>query len=482
MGERMGASIIAAMEGIAARAPDRPALIRGGQALAYGALARQVRALAAQFARAGLGPGDAVGITQADDVANILVALALIRLGCRQVALPPRDPAPVRTELAGRLSLVAVVGTAAADAVGGAALLLPDLEAAAREDIPATSPAGCAELVVGTSGTTGRAKLMVADEAMMVDRAAVLDGLGRVFLHRLGFDGNHGKRLTLRSLVSGGTEVIPATGAPEELVALAARHGIGRMHLQPQAVGALAAAQARRGAAWPRGTRVFTTGTRIPHAFRHEVQAALGPVLHVQYGTTEVGMVSIAGPADHAGHPDSVGRLLTGVQAEAVDDEGRALPPGEEGILRFRSSGAVRGYLDDAEANARHFGDGWFRPGDVGRVAPDSELLVAGRHDDMMTLGVIKIFPAEIEAAAEDFPGLRDCAAFAMRSGTLGDIPVLAAVGGPGFDAAALLAHCRARLGLRAPRKVVVLDALPRTTTGKVRRAELAARVSAGGT
>uniref|UniRef100_UPI0018DF0875 AMP-binding protein n=1 Tax=Roseomonas rosulenta TaxID=2748667 RepID=UPI0018DF0875 len=115
-----GVPIMAAIEQVAARWPDRPAIIHGGGMLGYGDLVRQVGTLAAQFARAGLGPGDAAGITMRDDLANILVALALIRLGCRQVALPPRDPAPLREDLARRLRLAAVIGEEGADALGGA--------------------------------------------------------------------------------------------------------------------------------------------------------------------------------------------------------------------------------------------------------------------------------------------------------------------------------------------------------------------------
>jgi len=465
-------AIMAAVQRVAARDPDRPALIHGGGVLRYGALVRQVGALAAQFARAGLRPRDAVGITLRDDVANILGTLALIRLGCRQVALPARDPRPLREDLARRLALVAVIGDEAADALG-AALIRPDIEAAhAAPPMPLPPPPGVAELVVGTSGTTGRPKLMVADEAMMVDRGAILAAHGTVFLHALGFDGNHGKRLTLRSLVHGGTEVLAHGAAPEDFAGLARRFGIARMHLQPHIAAALPAERGRAGA-FPPGLRLFTTGTRIPQALRFELQAALGVGVHVQYGTTEVGMVSIAGPDDHAAHPDAVGRVFAGIDVSTVDGDGRALPANQEGLLRFRSSGAVRGYLDDAEADARFFPGGWFRPGDIGRVAPDGALRVTGRQDDMMTLGVIKIFPAEIEAVAEGFPGLRDCAAFALPSGSLGEIPVLACVAAPGFDAAALLALCRARLGLRAPRKVAVMAALPRNGAGKVVRRAL---------
>jgi acyl-CoA synthetase (AMP-forming)/AMP-acid ligase II len=200
--------------------------------------------------------------------------------------------------------------------------------------------------------------------------------------------------------------VLAEGATPEDLAGLARRFGIQRMHVQPQAAAALLADRGRAGA-FPSGLNLFTTGARIPQALRLDLQAALGVGVHVQYGTTEVGMVSLAGPADHAGHPDAVGRVFAGIDVAIVDGDGRALPAGAEGLLRFRSSGAVRGYLDDPAADARYFPDGWFQPGDVGRVMPDGALRIAGRQDDMMTLGVIKIFPAEIEAVAEGFPGLR---------------------------------------------------------------------------
>ena len=111
----------------------------------------------------------------------------------------------------------------------------------------------------------------------------------------------------------------------------------------------------------------------------------------------------------------------------------------------------------------------------MGCLLPDGTLRIAGRGDDMMILGTLNIFPAEIERAAEGFRGVVECAAFPLRSAVHGDIPMLAAVTRDGFDAAALLAECRAKLGLRAPRKVVVVAALPRNAAGKVLRRELAA-------
>lgn len=466
---------MAAVEAVAAHDPLRLALVHRGGVIGYGDLVRQVRALAAQFARAGIAANDTVGITLRHDIANILSVLALLRLGCRQVALPARDPAALREDLVRRLSITAVIGDEAADALGGAALVVPDIAAARAAPLrDAPPPPGVAALIVGTSGTTGRPKLMAVDEATLVDRAAMLHAHGSVFLQALGFDGNHGKRLTLRSLVVGGTEVLAEGAPPEDFAVLAQRHGIRRMHLQPQAVAAVLTQRRRGGPGWPPDLRLFTTGTRIAQPFRFEVQAVLGVGLYVQYGTTEAGMVSLAGPDDHAGHPDTVGRVFAGIEVSVVDDDGRDVPAGADGLLGFRSSGVVRGYLDDPAADASFFPGGWFRPGDIGRIGAAGEMFVVGRRDDMMTLGVIKIFPAEIEAVAEGFPGLRDCAAFALPKSGLGEIPVLAVVPGEGFDAQRLLALCRERLGVRAPRKIVTLDVLPRNAAGKVLRQHLA--------
>jgi acyl-CoA synthetase (AMP-forming)/AMP-acid ligase II len=480
MGHPAAPTVIGMIEAVALRSPDHPALIRDGVPVTYREIVRLVRAMADQLSRGGLGPGDPVGITLDDAWTNILVSLALLRLGCRQVALPSYEPAALRAEMAQRLGLVAVVGTAEA-ALPGARLLIPDPGAAAaaapRDGETAAPPARGAEIVFSTSGTTGRPKLMVATEAAILDQADVLAAYGMVFHHQLGCDSTHGRRLTLRSLCIGGTEMLDGAGMPPEALArLVVRWGVERIHLTPRAAAGLVEAfDGRAESAWPEGVHLYVTGARIPQAFRLRLQAALRCRVVVGYGMTEVGLVSIAGPADHGLDPDAVGPVLPGVEVRVVDEAGRALPPDEEGLLRFRSAGMVTGYLDDPEATARGFPDGWFQPGDVGRLTASGQLRVAGRRDDRMTLGVIKIMPAEIEAVAERFPGVRDCAAFALPSRGLGDIPMLAAVAEPGVDAAALLAHCRAALGMRAPRKVVLVPALPRNAAGKVLRRDLVA-------
>ena len=136
----------------------------------------------------------------------------------------------------------------------------------------------------------------------------------------------------------------------------------------------------------------------------------------------------------------------------------------------------VNGYYRNPAVTARNFRDGWFHTGDLGSFTPRGSLCLGGRLDDVMNLNGIKVYPAEIERVLESDPAVRTAAAFALRSDVHGEIPMAAVEwqGDAKPDAAALLSRARALLGVRAPRRIVLVDALPRTSTGKVARRELA--------
>ena len=156
------------------------------------------------------------------------------------------------------------------------------------------------------------------------------------------------------------------------------------------------------------------------------------------------------------------------------------MPPGEIGEIRIRAPGMSTGYLDDERATARHFSDGWFRPGDLGTFTPDGVLIVYGRADDVMILNGIKIAPAEIERVLERHPAVKAVAAFPLPSPVHGELPVAAVelVAGASADERELQTFAREALGLRAPRRVMIVSALPSTVQGKVdirRLAEMAA-------
>jgi len=466
---------LARLQGTARAHPRRLAVAGPGVALTHGELAERVAGMAVWLARAGMAAGTMAGVTLREDLAHLVVTLALLRLGCHQVTLGSHEPAAQRADIAARARVDVVVADDAGDALPGVALLLPDHDAAAAGApgaLPAASEAE-ALLVMTSSGTTGRPKLIPLRQAQLLAQSVRRAGLGAVRHRPVGLEHNNGMRFPLFALANGDTHVLAAASRSESLAAACARYRVDMLGLAPHQAESLLAA--RRDGAWPAVTRIDLAGAAPGDGLVRRLQAALTDQVFTLYGTSEVGSVARAGPADHAACPEGSGRVLPTAEVQVVDEAGAALPAGETGLLRLRTAGMAQGYLDDVEATARCFIDGWFQPGDLGRLLADGTLVVAGRADDMMVLGSINIFPAEIERAAAGFPGLGECTAFARRSLGLGDIPMLAATEvAPGsLDVAALLAHCRARLGLRAPRGIVVVAALPRNVAGKVMRHEL---------
>lgn len=458
----------------ARRNPGRAALILDGAAVTYAALDRDARRLAGWLAQAGLAPGGACGLTLRDDRAHLTAALALLRLGCRQVTLASHDPPALRAAIAARTGLAAVLGETAADALPGLPLLrAPDT----LPDAPPPAPTRPAEAVFASSGTTGRPKLIPLGEADILAHAGRGLTEGQTAYRSMSCEHNNAKKYALAELGLGGTVLLPAGIPLDALAAACTRHGVDLVTLPPERAAALAGlhAEGRATAPWPARTALRVVGSVVSPALRDRLRAVLTPRLHVSYATTETGPICLARPEHRDGDPTGVGPPLPGVELLIVDEAGAPVPPGQPGRIRIRAPGMARGYLDDAEATARAFRDGWFQPGDYGRIDATGALIFVGRDAEMMILGTINVFPAEIERAAEGFPGLAACAAFALRSATLGDIPALAAVeAAPGaLDRAALLAHCRARLGVRAPRRVMLVPALPRNAAGKVLRDRL---------
>jgi long-chain acyl-CoA synthetase len=236
------------------------------------------------------------------------------------------------------------------------------------------------------------------------------------------------------------------------------------------------------GRRFPPGTRVHASGSRVPARLRQSFRTDAGTQLHISYGAREIGRISTTYPEGGDDELESVGIPVPSIELQIVDDDGHPLPTGERGEIRVRSAGMIREYHLDPAATSRHFRDGWFHPGDVGSLTPGGSLCIHGRFDDMMSLNSIKIFPAEIERVLEEHPAVRAAAAFGIRSAVHGDIPVAAvelyapAQAGPDE----LLTLARQRLGVRAPRRIFVLDALPRNATGKIVRRELSGRYGRG--
>jgi fatty-acyl-CoA synthase len=204
---------------------------------------------------------------------------------------------------------------------------------------------------------------------------------------------------------------------------------------------------------------------------------AYGDVIYNLYGSTEVGTVTVATPADLRADPGTAGRPLRGIVIRIVDADGDPVPAGESGRIFVGSELAFEGYTG-GEDKARL--DGLVSTGDTGRFDAAGRLVIDGRDDDMIVSGGENVFPGEVEDVITQLDGVRDAAVVGVADERFGQ-GLVAFVVGSGLDEGAVRAHVKAHLAAyKVPREVTFLDELPRNATGKVLKKDLAAQRQAG--
>lgn len=229
------------------------------------------------------------------------------------------------------------------------------------------------------------------------------------------------------------------------------------------------------------GIKLRTGGSAVPLSVRRAVQERSTRELYVRYAATECGAIAMALPGDHDAD-ESAGRPLPGVRLQVLGADGAALPSGHTGEIRLRAPGMATAYVDNPAQTALRFRDGWFHPGDVGLLRSDGQLIVQGRRDDMIVLNGLNIFPAEIERVLERHAAVAEAAALPLASRVHGQIPVAAVVlrAGASASGSELRGYCHDQLGLRAPRRVLVIERMPKNSQGKTLKRDLIAMFHAG--
>jgi len=203
-------------------------------------------------------------------------------------------------------------------------------------------------------------------------------------------------------------------------------------------------------------------------------QHRLAPRVSVNYGSTECGRVAGALADVVARYPGAAGYAYPGVELRVVDEADRPLPAGTEGILAIRSPHNAERYLGSPELSASVFRNGWVYPGDRAVLGADGLLIIAGRVDDVINDGGVKVSPHVLEEAMMALGDVREVAVFGVVNG-VGETRVCAAIVPEiPLNANDYLARCRERLGARAPVFIMHMESLPRNANGKVLRTELA--------
>jgi len=189
------------------------------------------------------------------------------------------------------------------------------------------------------------------------------------------------------------------------------------------------------------------------------------------YGMTEAShqMSSNPLPPDRR-IPGSVGRG-TGVEIAVLDEADSLLPSGAAGEVGIRGANVIDGYENNPEANLASFTSGWFRTGDLGTLDDDGYLRLLGRLKELINRGGEKIAPREIDEALESHPAVKEAVSFGVPHPTWGEEVAAAVVLSKPVPEKDLIAHCRGLLAdFKVPKRVHIVESIPRTPTGKVQR------------
>jgi fatty-acyl-CoA synthase len=361
------------------------------------------------------------------------------------------------------------------------------LDAAAGVDAtrfePRTAHADDATMLLYTSGSTGAPKGVVLPR-----RQLLYNAIATVTGWRLGPDEvvpvatplfhTGGWHVLLTPVLhAGGTAVLFDGFDPGAFLDGLAAHRCTRAFAVPTQLTMLTE-HARWGRPLPALRRFVSGGAPCPPALAEAVRGA-GYGLHEGYGLTECGPNCFA-TSDEAARavPGSVGWPAPFVTVRYVDEDGRDVPAGVAGELLLRAPQMFAGYFGAPARTAEALTpDGWLRTGDLAMRDARGLTRICGRRKEMFISGGENVFPGEVEAVLAGCPGVAEVAVVGVSDARWGEVgcAFVVARGGTSLDPAAVVAHARGALGAyKVPKRVVLLDALPRLGSGKVDRRALA--------
>jgi long-chain acyl-CoA synthetase len=435
----------------------------------------------------GRGPGDVVGVAlaQAPVALHLAAALALARIGVTYLMLSTDEVASgAAVTLLRRHKARAVLTDMSLPADLGIPLISLDPDwldpsAPIPDKVPRADGGDMPWMLARSSGTTGKPKEFCLTHAMELARQVEKPhesrlAVGERMMTLVNFGFIMGLRAALWCISDGGVVVSsPNNATARDIFTAIDRYGVTSLLCTPSHLPTLCNGLSGDAPRWPLMRTLRIAGSALPEAISLKARRYLSPNLLIIYGTNESWCVSVATGELLSRHPDTAGYLAPSVELEIVDAKDRPLPPGKIGQVRVRTPGLIAGYVDNPEATALQFRDGWFYPSDAGYMNADGLLYIKGRTDEMMNFDGMLVSPHEIENVVLQYPGVTDVAAFGVPSQIRGHVPFVAVVATSNVDVKKLLTHCRARLGRHTPKGILQVHSLPRNSFGKVLRREL---------
>ncbi len=499
----------------AAAAGDRTAITTRGGSMTFGELEARSNALAHALQRRGVARGDRVvvfsdntleaavsfyGVLKADAVVSMVNPLtkadklAYMLEDCRAAALITEGHIGeiARTAAARSRHLRAVIASGTMDGGG-----LPgftrwdDALGETAGDAPPRRRGIDVDLasIIYTSGSTGDPKgVMLTHRNMMTAAASISTYLGLrsddVVLDALPLAFDYGLYQLIMSVRVGARLVLERSFAfPAQVLQAMVDQGVTFFPGVPTVFAMLG--EMKDLSRWDLSRIRAVTNTAAALHPKHILDLKRifpGARIFSMYGLTECKRVSYLPPEELEAKPGSVGIPIPNTEVWIVDDEGRRVPPGTPGQLVVRGATVMRGYWEKPEETARKLrpgpipGELVLYTGDVCRMDADGYLYFVGRTDDIIKTRGEKVAPKEVEGALLSIPGVKEAAVVGVPDALLGQAVKAFVVleRGASLTEAELRRACQARLEtFMVPKQVAIVESLPRTDTGKIRKVGL---------
>ena len=484
----------------AAETPDCLALSEDGNEWSYGKLHRSVGEIAEGLRALGMRAGDRMMIVSENRVALAGLLLAASRIDAWAIVVNPRLSAreldQIRDHSGSRRVFLTVAISKEAEAHAtryGAEMRvigpLADIGVTALNEDTAPEPVEPSAkdqvvVLIYTSGTTGTPKgVMLTHENLLFSAKTTAD------IRRMTPEDKQyivlpishivGISLLVMTLMTGAKVRLVSKYDPAGLVKAIAEEGITILNGVPATYQRLLEYKAIAGLkALNRGSLrlIAVAGAPLDLDLKSRVQQELGLSLLNGYGITECSPGLSGVRIDAPRNDQAVGPLLPGIEAKIVGTDGSIKPAGEVGELHVRGRNVMRGYYRAPDLTAKAIDpDGWFNTGDLARFEGDC-LFIVGRTKEMIIRSGFNVYPAEIEAVLSTHPSVVQCAVVGRPiEGNEEVVAFVQLLSGTATSVDDLMTHVSPQLtSYKRPSEIIVLPALPATSTGKILKHKLA--------
>jgi long-chain acyl-CoA synthetase len=488
------ANLGSVLEQAAASQPDRPAIRMDQMVLTYARLHDAAARVTALLYAAGVGPGDRVGLMVPNIPAFPIVFYGALGAGAIVVPMNPllkgREVAYYLSDSGAKVLFAwhDFAGEAAKGAADAGAQMIsvdePDLAGPLAGLTPHTSWADAAAdddaVILYTSGTTGTPKGAqlthggLARNARLTAETLLNNNPDDVMMGCLPLFHVFGLTCGLNATVTaGGTLTLLPRFDPGKALEIIERDAVTIFEGVPTMYAAMLHhpdADPSRAAT----LRVCVSGgAAMPVEILRGFEAKFGCVILEGYGLSETSPVASFNHPDKPRKPGSVGTPVEGVEMRLVGTDGATVPAGEVGEIAIRGHNVMKGYWGRPDATAEAIPDGWFRTGDLARVDEDGYYFIVDRKKEMIIRGGYNVYPREIEEVLHEHPAVAEAAVVGIPHPELGEEVGAAIALKPGATATPeeLRAFAKERVAAyKYPRRVWLVDELPKGPTGKILR------------